>query len=276
VTSMFFVAQVETVRPMTTALVAGIVEDDAKLESVGGGVDGVGEVGDVAGEAEAGVGGDEDGDGAAVLQGSEVALEDVADDPYGVEVGDGGDGGGVIERALELACGGADVEYGSGDGGADGDGIGGAVLGEAVLQNALAGTLELGVSGFVGGFEIVEVGLGEDVMLEQEGSALEGTVGTKDFDLCFFEVGAGRGDVGALKHGDGLALLHLLAGEDLHVEDSAGERRKDADNVSGVRHDVRWDVEIVDAGLGVHHHGLGRRLRRGLGDGAGLLARHER
>src|ERR1700734_126813 len=117
-------------------LVAGVVEDDAELQGVGRGVDGVGEVGDAAGEAEIRVGGDEDGDGASIFEGVEIALEDVADDPDGVEIGDGGDGGGVIEGALELAGGGADVEHDSGDGGADGDGIRRALLEEAVLLDA--------------------------------------------------------------------------------------------------------------------------------------------
>src|ERR1700722_2668725 len=103
-------------------LVAGVVEDDTELQGVGGGVDCVGEVGDAAGEAEIRVGGDEDGDGAAIFEGVEVALADVAGDPDGVEVGDGGDGGSVIEGALEFAGGGADIEHDSGDGCADGDG----------------------------------------------------------------------------------------------------------------------------------------------------------
>ena len=61
----------------------------------------------------------------------EIALEDVADDPDGVDVGDGGDGGGVVERSLQLAGCGADVEHDAGDRRAEGDFVGDAVFGEA-------------------------------------------------------------------------------------------------------------------------------------------------
>ncbi len=78
-----------------------------------------------------GIGGDADLDLAARLDGGEIALEDVSDDPDGVDVCDGGDGVGVIERALHLAGGGADVEDDAGDGGAEEDFVGDAVLCEA-------------------------------------------------------------------------------------------------------------------------------------------------
>ncbi len=107
-------------------------QDDAKLEGVGGGIECASPMlATRPVSLRSGIGGNVDLDLAAGLESGEIALEDVADDPDGVDVGDGGDGSGVIEGALHLAGGGADVEDDSGDGGAEGDVVGDAVFGEA-------------------------------------------------------------------------------------------------------------------------------------------------
>ncbi len=49
------------------------------------------------------------------------------------------------------------------------------------------------------GFQLVVVGLGEDIVLEEEFAACKGAVGADDFDLGLLEVGAGGCDVAALE-----------------------------------------------------------------------------
>ncbi len=98
-------------------------------------------------------------------------------------------------------------------------------------MDALAGAFQFGVCGLRCRLELVVVGLREDVVLEEEFASGERAVGADDFDLGFLEVGAGCGDVAALKLRDDVALLDLLAGKDAESKHASAERRKDADDV---------------------------------------------
>lgn len=84
-------------------------------------------------------------------------------------------------------------------------------------------------------------------MCEKKLAAVEGTVGAKNFDLYFLEVGASDGNVVALELDDNLPLRHGLTGKDVKAKDSAAKRRIDVNNVRGIGGDVRRNVEIVGA-----------------------------
>ena len=117
-------------------------------------------------------------------------------------------------------------------------------------MDALAGALEFGVGGSVGGFEFVVVGLREDFVLEEQLAAMQGAVGAEDFDLGFLEVGAGCGDVAALQLAMRLPFLTSWPGRTLQAEHASAERRKDADDVRGIGSDAGGDFEVVGARAG--------------------------
>ena len=98
----------------------GVGQDHAHLEGSTGGVHGIGDIGNLAVQRFARIGREGHVDGLRGADGTQVALKDIAEDPDGVEVGDGGDRTRVVERTLHFTAGRSDVEHRAADGCAQG------------------------------------------------------------------------------------------------------------------------------------------------------------
>src|ERR1700749_3241096 len=103
------------------------------------------------------------------------------------------------------------------------------------------------MSGIVRSLQLLQISLRENLMRGKRPAAMEGAVSAQSFDAGLFEIGAGLRDITALEFGDCLAFVHLLAGNECHVEKPAAERGVNMYNVIRVCFDAsRYDQRIVD------------------------------
>ncbi len=220
-----------------------ILNLDADLGGAEAGIERRADVRDGAGEDLAGKGVEADVRMLAEMDGSEVVLIDVADDPDVREVGDG-------ERALRAGVGDAGGASGgdilgdddAGGGGVDLDAVAGMVFVNAEDAELLLGCLEIGFGVGFAVFGDLKLGFGDGTLVVEELVALKDD-GGEVLVVDLFKIAIeGGGDVRALDLHDELALVDGLAELNMEGGDATVGEREDGDLAGDVRADGAGDV----------------------------------